>query len=115
LYILPQQAEGYWEVARVLLVGYNQAKRGAYIISRWRTRREAAMTKTERFVWIIIYLNIPLWIAVLVLVCLKQWEISRWLATGNVIVLGVGFCLHSQQMSRWHTQENHSEKDENNG
>lgn len=60
------------------------------------------MSKTERFNWIVIYLNIPLWIAVGVLwLVFHRWDIAQWLVIGNVVVLIISLSLGTMSLSKY--------------
>lgn len=52
----------------------------------------------ERFVWGVIYLNIPLWIAVGILAfAFKQWQVAK-----VIVIADVGLILIAFVLQIWH-------------
>ncbi len=55
----------------------------------------------ERFAWIVIYLNIPLWVAVGILAFVfGQWSVVKILVAGNIVLLLVSNILLVKRGSR---------------
>jgi hypothetical protein len=65
------------------------------------------MSKTERFQWIVIYLNVPLWIAVGTLFFFfDQRILCTWIVLGDIIVLGIGLYFGGRTLFRVESSEN---------
>lgn len=57
------------------------------------------MSRIERYNWIIIYLNIPLWIAVGVLLfAFHRWDIAKWLVYVNIAALSPGLFFSGKKL-----------------
>ena len=59
------------------------------------------MTSGERFAWIVIYLNLPLWIAVIILAFVfGQWAMVKILVGANIALLLTSYIWYSLRPTR---------------
>jgi hypothetical protein len=63
------------------------------------------MSKSERYNWIIIYLNIPLWIAVFALIAFGRWSIAVWLVSFNIGLLFLALFLSGLHLMKSRKEE----------